>query len=818
MNINLIKNNLIKNDYTKIFFLFIFSILLDNLFFLNLSEPPAWDQGYHLSNLFKIHNFIIDKDLDFFSKFNNVINVSDNYRGPLTYLLSAFVLKLFGNTYKIAYLSNHLFNLISLISIYQLGKFLKSREIGIWASIFFSFSPLIINERTNYLIDLALTSFSILCFLVLVKWNQHKKEFSFYSLFYGFLLGLIFLTKPTGIIFFIVPSILFFANKFRKNNNKRYLILELILLILIFLIIIFPWFSRHWITITSSTLNAWKWGVNYQEGLDFNTIGGWIFYFKKLPNAFGSINFFIIILIFIIDKIEKIKSKNYSNNFKKNRFLFIIFSFNYYLISSLMSSKDIRFILPLYPIICIYFSLIFNSINIKKFNLNIKKYLMIFSLTICIFIPLSNFQNISYRNKDFLKKWPHADIIKNIEYQNPGILSVLAVIPDTKELNTFNLEAEAAREGQNVIIRQVVSNIKTFKDDLKYFDWFLIKSKNQGVMSSESKILLQEYLTNSNSFSIQKDWLLPDGSKAYLYRRKIVNSSIQKTDCSLDFPNTSIKQISNGLNIKFSGKGENYLSSYFLLDLDSDLSSIRENISLGQGLLSKNLKFNKCYEISQNIPVQFNLKNQNQKFSINLRQIDKNGNIKPVILKNNYLEIDSSNLNNNEVLLANRVKEVEKLGNYLQKGEYESLFNLVGVLNQSDPKQIYLSDSEVLYKERYKESENIENLYNILISQILQRKINNAKDTIQKITKIDLKNGNAFLAQAIIDIYLLKPSSSLNSIKIAKSLNMSIESKEILKITEGIANLLNMNFKKGFDTLLLNLDPNITNINISKRS
>ena len=65
---------------------------------------------------------------------------------------------------------------------------------------------------------------------------------------------------------------------------------------------------------------------------------------------------------------------------------------------------------------------------------------------------------------------------------------------------------------------------------------------------------------------------------------------------------------------------------------------------------------------------------------------------------------------------------------------------------------------------------------------------------------------------------MLKPSSSLNSIKIAKSLNMSIESKEILKITEGIANLLNMNFKKGFDTLLLNLDPNITNINISKRS
>ena len=61
MNINLIKNNLIKNDYTKIFFLFIFSILLDNLFFLNLSEPPAWDQGYHLSNLFKFTILLLIK-------------------------------------------------------------------------------------------------------------------------------------------------------------------------------------------------------------------------------------------------------------------------------------------------------------------------------------------------------------------------------------------------------------------------------------------------------------------------------------------------------------------------------------------------------------------------------------------------------------------------------------------------------------------------------------------------------------------------------------------------------------------------------------
>ncbi len=803
MKINLVQNNLIKNDYSKLLFLFFFSILLDKLFFLNLSEPPGWDQGYHLSNLFKVQNLLVNKELDFFSKLDNLINVSDNYRGPLTYLFSSFVLGLFGNTYKIAYLSNHLFNLISIISIYELGKLLKSKETGIWASIFFSFSPLIIYERTTYLIDLSLTAFSILCFLVLVRWKDNYEEFNFYALVYGFILGLIFLTKPTGIIFFILPTFILIAKKFQNHTNKKILFLELLSIIFIFLIVIFPWFSRHWITITSSTLNAWKWGVNYQEGLDFNSLGGWIYYFQRIPNAFGLVNFLLILMIFIIHKIEvRISSKNI-HNLRNSRFLFIVFSLNYYLISSLMSSKDIRFILPLYPIICIYFSLIFNSVKIRKYEINIKKNFMIFSLTICLFIPLKNNQSISYRNKDFFKLWPHEDIIKTIENKNDELLSVLAVIPDTKEINTFNLEAEAIKKGQNVFVRQVVSNIETFKNDLNYFDWFLIKSKDQGIMSSKSKILLQEYLTNSDSFLIEKEWLLPDGSKAFLYRRKVLNSSILDTECSLNSPEFSIKHIPNGLNIKFTGRGEEFLSSNFLLDLISDGSTISENISLGQGLFTKKLKSNKCYELSHNIPVEINFSTKNRKVMFNLRRIDKNGDIKNVILKNNFFVIDKRNFENkNKILMANRVKEVQKLGNFLREGKYESLFNLVGVLNQSDPKQIYLSESEVLYEARYKESNKLENLYNILISQILQRKIKNAKFTIEKIIANDMNNGNAYLAQAIIDTYLLKPLSAMDSIEKANTLDKSVESEEILKITEGIVNFLNMNFKEALDKFI----------------
>ena len=61
--------------------------------------------------------------------------------------------------------------------------------------------------------------------------------------------------------------------------------------------------------------------------------------------------------------------------------------------------------------------------------------------------------------------------------------------------------------------------------------------------------------------------------------------------------------------------------------------------------------------------------------------------------------------------MANKISKVELLGNYLKKGEFEKLFNLVGVINQSDPKQIYLKDAENIYLQRYRDNEKIQIIY-----------------------------------------------------------------------------------------------------------
>ena len=64
------------------------------------------------------------------------------------------------------------------------------------------------------------------------------------------------------------------------------------------------------------------------------------------------------------------------------------------------------------------------------------------------------------------------------------------------------------------------------------------------------------------------------------------------------------------------------------------------------------------------------------------------------------------------------------MGAFLKLGEFDKLFNLVSLVNQSDPSQEYLKDGEQIFKYRYKSNKrNINYLYIIAISQILQRNL-----------------------------------------------------------------------------------------------
>ena len=151
--------------------------------------------------------------------------------------------------------------------------------------------------------------------------------------------------------------------------------------------------------------------------------------------------------------------------------------------------------------------------------------------------------------------------------------------------------------------------------------------------------------------------------------------------------------------------------------------------------------------------------------------------------------------------MANKISKVELLGEFLREGEFRKLFNLVGIINQSDPNQIYFKDAENIYSQRYKEDKNFKYLYNILICQILQRNVASSEKTINQILDSDYSNGNAQLTKAIINIYLLDKKDARIALNNPKTYQNSKESDEIINIVEGLTNLLELNFNNGYKLL-----------------
>ena len=789
--------NIFKNNYFKLSCLILLSLIIDNIFISMISSPPAWDQGYHLSNVFKMFNILEDSNLNLFAKGEQLLDITNSYRGPLTYFISALFIKLSNNSYHYAYLSNQIFNIISILSIFYIAKLIRNVSTGIWAGILFTFSSLIINQRSDYLIDLSLTAFSSLNLLFFTKWYFDKKKFSIFSILSGVSLGLIFLTKPTGIFLFFLPLLTIIIKKLKDKKNFIFNINQLLFFFFLFFLLIYPWLSRHWLTIFSSIINAWNWGVNYQEGFNTNSINSWVFYFRAFPNIFGILNFSVFLILFLFERIFK---KNLLNirKLKKINLWFYIYILNGYLLLSLMSTKDIRFLMPIYPLICIYLAQFITSENYRIFNNTNKK--IIISITLLITLITSSGELMETNtNNNSIYKWPHYEIMQEIKNKNPNLTTILAVLPDTKEINTFNLEAEAAKQGEFVSVRQVISNKNSYKEDLKYFDWFLVKTDDQGVMTNQAKDLLNNYLLENTSFIIDKEWLLPDKSKVSLLRRKFINTNLIKKDCNKMPLSINITKIYNGINIYLSGKGKFLKSSNLLIDLiNGDFKKI-VNISLANDFFHRNFKQESCYFLSQDVPLDLPL-SESKDYLIKTKLLTSDGNLQSLSNTENKFIFKDDHRDSNSILMANRISKVEVLGNYLRRGEFRNLFNLIGIINQSDSKQTYLKNAENIFNERYKDNENLENLYNILISQILQRKVMESENTINKILELDIDNGNAFLVKAIINIYLFDKNDARSSINKAKTLEKSLESNDILNILEGLTEILEMKFINAYKT------------------
>ncbi|HTY45707.1 MAG TPA: glycosyltransferase family 39 protein, partial [Patescibacteria group bacterium] len=161
------------------------------------------------------------------------------YRHPLLFsFLQGLFLFLSNKVHPISLstavlLTNAIFSLALLISIYAIGKILYNNKAGLYAGLLFSFSPLVFGTTRIPMLELPLAAMVTLGFLCLLK-TEHFRSFPA-SLLAGIFFALAQMTKETAFLFIVPPLAYYTAVSAAKVETRARRCLQAILTWLLFL-------------------------------------------------------------------------------------------------------------------------------------------------------------------------------------------------------------------------------------------------------------------------------------------------------------------------------------------------------------------------------------------------------------------------------------------------------------------------------------------------------------------------------------------------------------------------------------------------------
>ena len=728
-----------SRDALVLISLWLVGLLIDLAWVQQQALPPAWDQGDHLSRALGFWQVL--QQLEPFNPdwWHTLWAQAPSYRGPLTYLVTAPLFSLLGASYGTAMLSNSLFQALLLGSLYGQARLMRRPKAGLWAAFLAVVAPALLNQRTDYLIDFSLTAVVTACWC-LMSWRHlaaARRPWLSSSLA-GAGLGAVLLTRPTGLLLLWLPLLWLLGRAMVGLRQGRWwLAAQAALAGWLAWLLAGGWISQNWLTIVSTINNARRWGVLYQEGLEPNTLEGWLYYPRLLPSMAGAW-LVAVVLVGALLRCWRRWRWPWAEPLPPQLLWWLSFPAGALLLASLMSTKDFRFVLPLLPQLLLGLALLMAGAG--RWLQAAVVALGISGLLACQFGLGPNLTAFPSHPPRRGAHWPVAEIVATIRRQSPLQLSTLAVLPDSEHLNAFNLEAEGRRQDFRVAARQTVAPVDALEDDLNGFDWFLLKGGDQGVMSDERQAALSRLVRQSPAFVAAGSWPLPDGSSAELYRRRLLSLEVSPAACPRSGqPSLEIWPASGTSRLR--GQADQLTPGLLLLD--------GQDRAVGQGMVRT--ERGGCLEITERLSPGPGAPPASTARTVAILGSDNR--LRPLQLT--VKEVDPEP---EASLMRNRHQQLLALGAQLRQGELDALFAQVGRINQHDPEQLYLANGERLLQARLRQDPtNLDLLYPLALAQALQRNATAAAQTLSRISRLDPTNPQAHLGLGFVQLYRFKP-------------------------------------------------------------
>ncbi|MDY7012730.1 MAG: phospholipid carrier-dependent glycosyltransferase [Cyanobacteriota bacterium] len=617
----------------------------------------------------------------------------------------------------------------------------------------------------------------------------------FWVLALGICLGLSTLTKQAVIFFLFLPlAWTFFSHLWQCAWGR---IAQLMVAFGVAGLIFFPWYSTNWIYFVG----------NYQSGIaaaavregdpPLNTIAAWTYYFKQLPHYFSLPLLMISIAGWFLSgiAIARHPKRKLTGMYALSWLAFFLVSS--YLCCSALVNKDTRYILPALPVLTILLAkglLAFRDraagvrwgiVGLISFSMVLNLFPTGATLATPILRPLNlHPQYPPYAGAAF----PHAEIVEEIVRTAPQLQATVGVMPATAQINHNNFNYYGALADFQVYGREVGVRERHVQQDARSLDWFLTKTGDRGT-DRPANAMLVERIENSTDFALHKTWKFPDNSTLKLYRRTPAPIVVTPTENpERDRPNPSSPEEAMGTKIRlervlvpqtappgqpipitytWSGPWQQLQAGIVLvtwkrqeIQNHSELSArwLHDRAIANGQLHSERLSSPqpqqpvRVIEQTAMLPPATTVPGT---YTLEATYLHRDtGEHYPLDLPPTAIQIDPSATATPAPEL-DLVTQLRHLSANLPKGipALEEIFDEIGRINQYDPVQDYTQQAELALSYRLQtEGDNLDLLYALAFTRVLQEEADGAIASLQKVAQLDSNNpyAHAYLAFAYL--------------------------------------------------------------------
>ncbi len=741
-----------------------FSFLFDQLWFALDNSIPAWDQSEYLNGVMLYQEALknprwLDGNWwrDFWLLSKKV--------PPAMYIITAFFFFVFGASVDTGSLALSLFNFILLFSLFFLGRLFFNQRVALFACILSQFIPGLYYYRREFLLDFPLASLVTFAFTSLSYWYFSTGNSAWiWSIVFGLSLGLCLLLKQTSLFFLFLPLVYVFISSIISKHWLK--LCQFTVSIFLATAIFYPWYRTNWLIIFTAGKRATIDSAIIENDPPLNTLKAWTFYAETLPYLLSPFLIIIslsLVLYWLLKHL--INPKNIIGFFrgycdKKQVFLWLlIFFLGGYLLSSLNVNKDMRYILPLLPVVCLVISaLIFSYKNQGRLILRVLTTVVLTLSMILNSFPLGGdflvalgpkiLQRFPYTGKP----WATPEVVETVVKYNPYLKTTIGVLPSTPEINQYNISFYGAVSDFRVFGREIGVKEKHIPKDIKSLDWFVTKTGYQGLISDSQKEMIRQ-VENSNRFLLVKKWLLPDNSELKLYRSILPKNEIEILDSrgsqlrleKVLLPREFGKGKTIPVSYQWVGSWDLLVNGILIIDwvsVDNPQKKWTHDHRLGCGELytknSHNLPPDQDFSLTENMAMYIPENMPEGDYILKVTYLhQKTGKTYPLAIP----EIKVSIKQNSPITPNDReldlVSQLRLLAWLLPKGveEFGHIFGEIGRINQYDPTQDYLVVAEKAMTYRLSQEKNLDYLYTLLLSRVLQQKVNPAIETAKLLVK-----------------------------------------------------------------------------------